>query len=51
MIVIIGENRSFDHLFATYTPPPGQSVWNTLMGIFPAAFFLIDIHSMTKFRG
>jgi phospholipase C len=25
VIVIIGENRSFDHVFATYVPPPGQS--------------------------
>ena len=30
VIVIIGENRSFDHLFATYTPPPGQTVRNLL---------------------
>lgn len=30
LVVIIGENRSFDHLFATYTPPPGQTVRNLL---------------------
>jgi phospholipase C len=30
VIVIIGENRSFDHLFATYVPKPGQTVWNLL---------------------
>ncbi len=30
VIVIIGENRSFDHVFATYVPPPGQIVWNLL---------------------
>jgi phospholipase C len=30
VIVIIGENRSFDHVFATYVPQRGQSVWNLL---------------------
>lgn len=30
VIVIIGENRSFDHLFGTYVPRPGQHVWNLL---------------------
>jgi phospholipase C len=30
VIVIIGENRSFDHVFATYVPKGGQSVWNLL---------------------
>ena len=30
VIVIIGENRSFDHVFATYEPKRGQSVWNLL---------------------
>jgi phospholipase C len=29
-IVIIGENRTFDHIFATYKPKPGQSVDNLL---------------------
>ena len=29
-IVIIGENRTFDHLFATYKPREGQSVDNLL---------------------
>ena len=30
VIVIIGENRSFDHVFATYVPRKGESVWNLL---------------------
>jgi phospholipase C len=30
VIVIIGENRSFDHVFATYVPPNGQRIWNLL---------------------
>jgi phospholipase C len=30
LIVVIGENRSFDNVFGTYVPPPGQSVWNLL---------------------
>jgi phospholipase C len=30
LIVIIGENRSFDHVFATYVPQPGQSINNLL---------------------
>src|SRR5580700_10167983 len=30
VIVIIGENRSFDHVFATYVPRPGQTVNNLL---------------------
>ena len=30
LIVFIGENRSFDHLFATYEPKHGQSVANLL---------------------
>jgi len=30
VILIIGENRTFDHVFATYTPPKGQTVWNLL---------------------
>ncbi|MGA8553024.1 MAG: hypothetical protein WB630_01285, partial [Candidatus Acidiferrales bacterium] len=30
VIVIIGENRSFDHVFATYVPKPGESVHNLL---------------------
>ena len=38
LIVIIGENHSFDNLFATYTPPAGQTVWNLLSeGIVTAA--------------
>ncbi len=30
VIIVIGENRSFDNLFATYTPPNGQQIWNLL---------------------
>jgi phospholipase C len=31
LIVVIGENRSFDNVFATYVPPDSkQSVWNLL---------------------
>jgi phospholipase C len=30
VIVIIGENRSFDHVFATYVPQHGQTVRNLL---------------------
>jgi phospholipase C len=30
VIVIIGENRSFDHVFATYQPNGGQKIWNLL---------------------
>ena len=30
VIVIIGENRTFDHVFATYRPPAGQKVDNLL---------------------
>src|ERR1700733_5030351 len=30
VIVIIGENRSFDHVFATYVPRHGQTVHNLL---------------------
>ncbi|MDR3444065.1 MULTISPECIES: alkaline phosphatase family protein [unclassified Dyella] len=30
VILLIGENRTFDHVFATYTPPKGQSVHNLL---------------------
>ena len=30
VIVIIGENRSFDHVFATYVPKDGQKVHNLL---------------------
>src|ERR1700735_2639447 len=30
VIVIIGENRSFDHVFATYVPKTGQTVSNLL---------------------
>jgi phospholipase C len=30
VIVVIGENRSFDHVYATYVPQSGQSVLNLL---------------------
>src|SRR5450755_4049260 len=30
VIIIIGENRSFDHVYATYVPKKGQSVSNLL---------------------
>ncbi|HVY15981.1 MAG TPA: alkaline phosphatase family protein [Rhodopila sp.] len=30
IIVIIGENRSFDHVFATYKPKKGETVFNLL---------------------
>ena len=30
VILLLGENRSFDHVYATYTPPRGQSVDNLL---------------------
>ena len=30
VIVIVGENRSFDHVFATYVPQKGEKVWNLL---------------------
>jgi phospholipase C len=30
VIIIVGENRSFDHLYATYQPPSGDSVLNLL---------------------
>jgi phospholipase C len=29
-IIIIGENRTFDHIFATYMPKSGETVWNLL---------------------
>jgi len=30
LIVVVGENLSFDNLFGTYQPPPGQTVGNLL---------------------
>jgi len=30
VIIIIGENWTFDSLFATYVPKPGETVWNLL---------------------
>ena len=30
VIVIIGENRTFDHVFATYQPKSGENIWNLL---------------------
>jgi acid phosphatase len=28
VVVIIGENHTFDNIFATYQPPAGQTIWN-----------------------
>ena len=30
LIVIIGENRGFDHVFGLYKPTAGQTIWNLL---------------------
>ena len=30
VVVVIGENRSFDHIYATYVPQGGQAVLNLL---------------------
>jgi phospholipase C len=30
VVIVIGENRSFDHIFATYKPRPGQTIDNLL---------------------
>jgi phospholipase C len=30
VIIIVGENRTFDHIFATYAPKAGESVNNLL---------------------
>ncbi|MGA3049914.1 MAG: alkaline phosphatase family protein, partial [Terracidiphilus sp.] len=30
VIIIIGENRTFDHVYGTYVPKAGQTVWNLL---------------------
>src|SRR5215469_2491920 len=30
VVVIIGENHSFDNVFATYQPPNGRHIWNLL---------------------
>ena len=30
VVVIIGENHTFDNVFATYQPPRGQHIWNLL---------------------
>ena len=30
VVVIIGENHSFDNIFATYQPPRHQKIWNLL---------------------
>lgn len=38
VVVVIGENRSFDHVFGTYMPVPGQTISNLLSkGIITAA--------------
>jgi phospholipase C len=28
VVVIVGENRTFDHVFATYKPKEGERIWN-----------------------
>src|SRR6266513_4062318 len=30
LIVVVGENRSFDNVFGTYVPPGSQTIWNLL---------------------
>src|SRR5919197_2926264 len=30
LIVLIGENRTFDNVYGTYVPKHGQTVWNLL---------------------
>jgi phospholipase C len=36
LIIVVGENQSFDAVFATYAPPPGERVWNLRsLGIAP----------------
>ena len=30
LIVVVGENRSFDNVFGTYLPPGFQTIWNLL---------------------
>lgn len=30
VMLIIGENRTFDNVFGTYVPPKGQTIWNLL---------------------
>lgn len=30
VIVVVGENRTFDHLYGVYKPPKGETVWNLL---------------------
>jgi phospholipase C len=38
VVIVIGENRSFDHVFGTYVPRPGQTISNLLSkGIVTAA--------------
>jgi len=30
VIVVVGENRTFDHLYGVYKPPKGETIWNLL---------------------
>lgn len=30
VIIVVGENRTFDHVFGTYQPKHGETVWNLL---------------------
>ena len=53
VIIIIGENRSFDHVFATYEPKSGQTVWNLLSeGIVKAGRLtrreLFEVHAVQR---
>src|ERR1700730_17430599 len=48
VIVIIGENRTFDHVYATYTPKEGETVSNLLSkGIIGANGNPSPIHSLS----
>jgi phospholipase C len=57
VIVIIGENRTFDHVFATYQPPAGQKVDNLLSkGIInadgtPGPNFSLGAQNQAQVRG
>jgi phospholipase C len=35
LIVLIGENRTFDHIYGTYVPKHGQSISNLLSSNWP----------------
>ncbi|HKF70824.1 MAG TPA: alkaline phosphatase family protein [Stellaceae bacterium] len=56
LIVVVGENMSFDNLFGTYEPPPGQTVANLLSkGIVkadgsPGAYFGLAAQRLASVR-